>query len=133
MRTKIRLLLCSLIWAYTILANMQSTSSVFPVKMLAKLEWTQSNSHKNKEQLQNPTMGVTTTTSQQQQNHNFRTDSSQRHGGGGGGGKCILIGTKFSPQILLLLKHKNVSSHGGFLTIAMYHLGEIILNKTNTL
>ena len=33
--------------------------SFFPVKMIAKLEWTQSNAQQNIEQLQNPTMGDT--------------------------------------------------------------------------
>ena len=35
------------------------TSSLFPIKMIAKLEWTQSNAQQNIEQLQNPTKGVT--------------------------------------------------------------------------
>ena len=41
--------------------NKQSnaTSSLFPIKMIAKLEWTQSNAHQNIEQLQNPTVGAT--------------------------------------------------------------------------
>ena len=34
-------------------------SSLFPIKTIAKLEWTQSNAQQNIEQLQNPTMGVT--------------------------------------------------------------------------
>ena len=34
-------------------------SSLFTIKMIDKLEWTQSNAQQNKEQLQNPTMGVT--------------------------------------------------------------------------
>ena len=33
--------------------------SLFPIKMIAKLEWTQSNTQPNVEQLQNSTMGVT--------------------------------------------------------------------------
>ena len=33
--------------------------SPFPIKMIAKLEWTKSNTQQNIEQLQNPTMGVT--------------------------------------------------------------------------
>ena len=36
----------------------KTTSSLFPIKMIAKLEWTQSNAQQNKEQLQNRTMGV---------------------------------------------------------------------------
>ena len=35
----------------------QATSSLFPIKLIAKLEWTQSNTEQNIEQLQNPTMG----------------------------------------------------------------------------
>ena len=37
----------------------QPTSSLFPYKMIAKLEWTQSNAQQYIEQLQNPTIGVT--------------------------------------------------------------------------
>ena len=37
----------------------QATSSLFPIKMIAKLELTQSNAQQNIEHLQNPTMGVT--------------------------------------------------------------------------
>ena len=37
----------------------KATSSLFPIWMIAKLEWTQSNAQQNIEQLQNPTMGVT--------------------------------------------------------------------------
>ena len=37
----------------------KATSSLFPIEMIAKLEWTQSNAQQNIEQLQNPTIGVT--------------------------------------------------------------------------
>ena len=37
----------------------KATSPLFPIKMIVKLEWTQSNAQQNIEQLQNPTMGVT--------------------------------------------------------------------------
>ena len=37
----------------------KSTSFHFPIKMIAKLEWTQSNAQQNIEKLQNPTMEVT--------------------------------------------------------------------------
>ena len=37
----------------------KATSSLFPIKMIAKLEWTLSNAQQNIEQLQNPTMGGT--------------------------------------------------------------------------
>ena len=38
----------------------KATSSLFPIKMIAKLEWTLSNIQQNIGQLQTPTMGVTT-------------------------------------------------------------------------
>ena len=37
----------------------KATSSLFPIKMIAKLEWTKSNVQQSIEQLQTPTMGVT--------------------------------------------------------------------------
>ena len=37
----------------------KATSSLFPIKMIAILEWTQSNTQQNIEQLQTHTMGVT--------------------------------------------------------------------------
>ena len=37
----------------------KAISSLFPIKMIAILEWTQSNVQQNIEQLQTPTMGVT--------------------------------------------------------------------------
>ena len=37
----------------------KATSSLFPIKMIAKLELTYRNTQHNIEQLQNPTMGVT--------------------------------------------------------------------------
>ena len=37
----------------------KATSSLFPIKMIAILEWTKSNVQQNIEQLQAPTMGVT--------------------------------------------------------------------------
>ena len=37
----------------------KATSSLFPIKMIAILEWTYSNVQQNIKQLQTPTMGVT--------------------------------------------------------------------------
>ena len=37
----------------------KATSSLFPIKMIAKLEWTQNNAQQNIEQPQNPIVGVT--------------------------------------------------------------------------
>ena len=39
----------------------KATSSLFPIKMIAILEWTLSNVQQNIEQLKTPTMGVTIT------------------------------------------------------------------------
>ena len=36
----------------------KATSSLFPIEVIAKLEWTQSNAQQNIERLQNPTMVV---------------------------------------------------------------------------
>ena len=54
--------------------------SLFPIKMIAKLEWTQSIAQQNIEKVQNPTMEVTTT-NQQQQNYHPKADSSLSHRG----------------------------------------------------
>ena len=45
--------------------------SLFPIKMITKLELTLSNVQQNIEQFQTPTMGVTMNKSQQQQDHRF--------------------------------------------------------------
>ena len=37
----------------------EATSSLFPIEMVAKLEWTQSNAQQNKDHFQNPTIRVT--------------------------------------------------------------------------
>ena len=37
----------------------KATSSLFPIKTIAKLKWTKSNAKQNIELLQNPTIGVT--------------------------------------------------------------------------
>ena len=37
----------------------KATSSLFPIKVIAKLEWTQSHAQQNIEQPQNHTMGAT--------------------------------------------------------------------------
>ena len=81
----------------------KATSSLFPInmiKMIAKLEWTQSNAQQNIEQLQNHTMN------QQQQNHRLRTDSSLRHSGGGWL-KCILLVPHLRPRLQNIIKNKN--------------------------
>ena len=62
---------------------------------IARLDWTQSKTQQNMEQLQNPTMGVTT--NQQQQNHRLRTDSGLSYWEGWGF-KCILLVPNLRPR-----------------------------------
>ena len=90
----------------------KATCSVFPIEMIAKLEWTQSNAQQNIEQLQNPSMGVTnksksTTTEPPPKN----VQQSKLLGVL----KCILLVPNFHPTNLGLLywfflknKHKTV-------------------------
>ena len=96
----------------------KATSSLFPIEMIAELEWTQSNAQPNIGQLKNPTMGETKITNHKQQNHRLRTDSSQTHWGG--------LHAFYWYQIFILDSavveaQKILSLHGGFLTIAVYH------------
>ena len=62
---------------------------------------------------------------QQQQNHRPRTDISQSHRGGGGGGLKVSASYwhKIFPLDSAFDEAKNIlSSHGGFLTVAVYHI-----------
>ena len=45
----------------------KATSSLFPIEMIAKLQWTQSKAQQNIEQLQNHTMGINNQKTNQQQ------------------------------------------------------------------
>ena len=55
----------------------KATSSLFPIKMITKLEMTRSNVQQNMEQTQNAIMGAQSTTNQQQQNRRLRTNGKQ--------------------------------------------------------
>ena len=83
------------------------------------------------EQLQTPAMGITT--NQQQQNHHLRTDSSLSNwgvGGGGGGGLNAFCWYQiFALDSAVVEVQEMFSSHGGLLTIAMYHHVEPTLIK----
>ena len=57
----------------------QEASSLFPIKMIAKLERTQSTAQQNMKQTQNPTMEATINNESKQQNQNIRMDSSLSH------------------------------------------------------
>ena len=81
----------------------KATSSLLTNKMIARLEWTQSNAQQNKEQLQNLTMGVTInnkSTTTEPPPWNEQQPKSLW-------GLMHFTGTKSSPYILLMLKHKN--------------------------
>ena len=53
----------------------KATSSLFPIAMIAKLEWKQSNAQQNIEQLQNPTIFCS---NKQQRINNNRTTALER-------------------------------------------------------
>ena len=76
----------------------KTTSPLFPIEMIAKREWTQSNAHQNIEQLQNPTIGVTInneeTTVQQQQNHRLEQTAAKATRGL----KCVLLVPNLHPR-----------------------------------
>ena len=57
----------------------QSNSSLFPIKMIAKLELTYSNAQQNIEQLQNLIIGVTINNESTTTEPRLRTDSSLSH------------------------------------------------------
>ena len=110
----------------------QQALSLFPIKMIAKLEWTRSNAQQNIEQLQTTTMGATITI-QQQQNHRLRTDSSLSHWVGVEGGLNAFYWLQiFALDSAVVEVQEMFSSHGGLLNIAMYHHGEHS-NQINTL
>ena len=72
----------------------KATSFLYPVKMIAKLEWTQSNAQQNIEQLHNPTMDVTInneSTTTEPPSLNGQQPIAKQLEGGGGGLKCILL------------------------------------------
>ena len=63
----------------------KATSSLFPIKMIAILEWTSSNVQQNIEQLQTPTMGVTInkkSTTTEPPPYNGHKPKPTREGGG---------------------------------------------------
>ena len=93
----------------------KASSSLFPIKMIAILEPTQSNVQQNIEQLQTPTMGVTI-------NNNNRTTALERHRGGGL--NAFYWYQIFALDSAVVEVQEMFSSHGGHLTNATYHHGE---------
>ena len=55
----------------------KATSSLYPIKMISKLQWRQSNAQQNVEQFQNHTMGVTIN-NEINNNNNNRTTALER-------------------------------------------------------
>ena len=88
----------------------KATSSLFPIKIIAILEWTQSNVQQNIEQLQTPTMGVTINRKSTKAEPLPYNGSSLSHWVGGGA-KMHFTGTESLPQILLFLKYKKCSAY----------------------
>ena len=84
----------------------KTTSSLFPIKMIAKLEWTQSNAQQNMEQLQNPTMGVTINN---ESIFNNRTTALERKAAKASGGLNVFYWYQiFALDSAVVEAHKNV-------------------------
>ena len=101
-------------------------SSLFPIKMIAILEWKLSNVQQNIEQLQTSTMGVKINKKSTITEPPLRTDSSLNHGGGGGVLNAFYWCQIFALDSAAVEVQEMFSSHGGLLTNAMYHHGETL-------
>ena len=102
------------------------TSSFFPIKMITKLEWTQSKAQQNIELLQNPTVNGS---NNQQRINNNRTTALERTAAqttGGGGLNAFYWFQIFALDSAFVEAQKMISSHAGFLSIAMCHHRETI-------
>ena len=101
----------------------QPSLSLFPIKMVAKLEWTQSNAQQNIKQLQNPTIGLTIN------NKSTTTEPPPKNGQHIkplGGSNAFYLYQIFALDSAVVEAQTMLSSHGGFLAIAMYHHRETI-------
>ena len=101
----------------------KATRSLITIKMIGKLERTQSHAHQNMEQTQNPTMGAS--------NKNESTSTETLPWNGQQPKPLESLNTFYWYQIFALgsvvvKTLKLFSSHGGFLTIAMYQNRETI-------
>ena len=81
--------------------------------MIAKREWTQSNTQQNIERLQNSTMGVII--------NNESTTLERTAAKATGGLKCIYWYQTFTLDSAVVEEQKMFSWHGGLLTIELYH------------
>ena len=91
--------------------------------MVAKLEWTQSNAQQNIKQLQNPTIGLTIN------NKSTTTEPPPKNGQHIkplGGSNAFYLYQIFALDSAVVEAQTMLSSHGGFLAIAMYHHRETI-------
>ena len=82
----------------------QSNQLSLPIEMIAKLKWTQSNAQQN---IKN-TESRNGSNNQQRTNNNRATALERTAAKVTGVAKMQFTGTKSSPSILLLFKHKNV-------------------------
>ena len=106
----------------------KATSSLFPIKVIAKLEWTQCRAQQNKDQPQNLTMGATF-------NNKSTTERLRKNGQQPKplcGWNAFYWYEIFPLDSAVDETQTLLSSHGGFLTIAMYLQRETI-NQINAL
>ena len=106
----------------------KAISYLFPMKMIAILEWTLSNVQQNIEQLQTPTMGVTinkkSTTTEPPPSNGQQPKAP-------GGLNAFYWYQIFALDSADVEVQEMFSSHGGHLTNAMYHHGKHS-NQINT-
>ena len=93
----------------------KATGSLFPIKVIAKQEWTQNNAQQNIEQLQNPTMGVTINNDSTTTEPPLQNGHQPKSLGGGGGLNAFHWHQIFALDSAVVEAQKMLSSHGGFL------------------
>ena len=104
----------------------KATSSLFPIKMIAILERTQSNVQQNIEQLQTPTMGVTInkkSTTTEPPPYNGQQPKPPT------GLNAFYWYQIFALDSAVVEVQEMFSSHGGHQANAMYHHGETFLSN----
>ena len=105
----------------------KTTSSLFLVKMIAKLARTQSNAHQNKDQHRTLTKNGRYI---KQKISNNRTSALERTAVSATGGlKCIYWRQISALDFVVVKTKKMFSSHGAFLTNAMHHHRETIYSN----
>ena len=105
------------------------TSSLFPIKIFAKIEGSYSNVHQNIKELQTPTMGINNKSTI---NNKSRTTETPPKNGqqpkplGGGGLNAFYWYQIFALDSAVVEVQEMSSSHGSLLNIAMYYHGETL-------